>query len=39
MSSLDAFLAKIEASAQQFLNPGSNNVKILMKKEHFFLSL
>jgi len=35
-----AFLAKIEASAQQFVNPGSNHVKIPMKKKknktHFY---
>jgi len=30
--SMDAFLAKIEASDQQFLNFGFNHVKIPMKK-------
>jgi len=36
MHPMDAFLAKIEASDQRFFNPGSNHVKIPMKKEHFF---
>jgi len=35
----DAFWAKIEASDQRFINPGSNHVKIHMKKEHFFALL
>jgi len=33
---MDAFLAKKDASDQRFFNPGSDHVKIPMKKEHFF---
>jgi len=33
------YLAKIEVSDQWFFNPGSNHVKIPMKKEHFFALL
>jgi len=29
---MDAFLAKIETSAQRFVNPSSNHVKIPIKK-------
>jgi len=35
MCPLDAFLAKREASAQRFFDPGFNPVKIPVKKEHF----
>jgi len=33
---VNAFSAEIEVSAQRFFNPGSNDVKTSMTKEHFF---